>query len=455
MRFPRMLFGVLLLVGLGSLPAEADRRVALVIGNGDYKNAPHLPNPRHDAEDVASALKRLDFETIAGFDLDQAGIDDATARFARAARDADLALFYYSGHAMQHAGINYLMPVDARLVDEVDLRRMARVDEIVSDLQQAKNLRILILDSCRDNPLADDLRRSSGTTRGAAIERGLARIESPQGMIVSYATQAGRTAADGTGRNSPFTAAFLKHVEEPEEIGTIFRRISGDVYQSTRQAQLPELSLSLVGEFYLNGRRTEYPALSPPSVSGARPPAGAFEAFYNSAVTRRKQGEYDGAIADFDMAIALNPDDPDSFYGRAVTYNLKGERERAIKDYDDAIRLHPSDATALNERCWTRAVIGQLQAALADCDRSLSLKPDSADALDSRGLANLKLGRLDQAITDYDAALRLQPRKADSLYGRGLARQHSGKAVAGNTDIAAAKAIRPGIVEEFVRYGVR
>ncbi len=129
-----------------AVPALADNRVALVIGNGAYVHAPHLPNPTHDAEDVAAALKRNGFETILGTDLDQAGMQNAAIRFARAARTADVAVFYYSGHAMQYAGVNYLVPVDAELRDEADLRRMARVDEILADLQQAKNLRILVLE---------------------------------------------------------------------------------------------------------------------------------------------------------------------------------------------------------------------------------------------------------------------------------------------------------------------
>jgi len=108
------------------------------------------------------------------------------------------------------------------------------VDEVVADLQQAKNLRILVLDSCRDNPLADELERTIGITRGASIGRGLARIDSPEGMIIAYATQAGRTAEDGDGYNSPYTAAFLKNIEAKDEIGTIFRRISSDVYTTTR-----------------------------------------------------------------------------------------------------------------------------------------------------------------------------------------------------------------------------
>lgn len=235
-------------------PVFADNRVALVIGNGAYAHAPHLPNPTHDAEGVAAALRRIGFDTILGVDLDQNGMQDATIRFSRVARAADIAVFYYSGHALQVAGVNYLVPVDIQLHDEGDLRRMTKLDEVVADVHQAKTLRILVLDSCRDNPLAEELKRSIGTTRSTSIGRGLAKIDSPEGMIVAYATQAGRTADDGSGYNSPYTAAFLKNIEGKEEIGTIFRRISSDVYATTKQAQLPELSLSLIGEFYLNGR---------------------------------------------------------------------------------------------------------------------------------------------------------------------------------------------------------
>jgi hypothetical protein len=240
----------------------AERRVALVIGNGAYRHAGALPNPRNDAADTAAALKRVGFETIVGLDVDRAGMEDAVIRFSRAAREADVAMFYYAGHAMQHGGINYLLPVDARLQDEADLRRIIRVDEIVADLQLAKNLRILILDACRDNPLAEEFKRSIGSTRAVSLQRGLAKIDSPRGMIVAYATQAGRTAEDGRGRNSPFTTALLKHIEAPDEIGMVFRRITSDVYETTRQTQLPELSLSLIGEFYLRGR--------PPAQAGAR-----------------------------------------------------------------------------------------------------------------------------------------------------------------------------------------
>jgi hypothetical protein len=273
-----------ILTGIVPHDVAADQRLALVIGNGAYQNAPQLPNPPHDAQDVAAVLKRHGFATILGLDLDKAGMEDVEIRFSRAARNADIALFYYSGHALQFAGINYLVPVDAKLSDEADLRRMERVDDLVADLQQAKSLRILVLDSCRDNPLAENLKRSAAT-RGVAIQRGLAKIDRAEGMVVSYATQPGQTAEDGQGRNSPYTTAFLKHIETTEEIGTVFRRISAEVYAATRQQQLPELSMSMIGEYYLLG----VPKLPDPTAPIAANPAStvdpcaAAEAHWRSA----------------------------------------------------------------------------------------------------------------------------------------------------------------------------
>ena len=126
-----------------------------------------------------------------------------------------------------------------------------------------------MLDACRDNPFAEQLKRSIGLTRAASIQRGLAKIDTPEGMIVAFSTQAQRTAEDGTGRNSPYTTAFLKHIEAPAEIGSVFRRISADVYEATNHRQLPELSLSMIGEYYLRGEpsgssASAQPAPSPP-----------------------------------------------------------------------------------------------------------------------------------------------------------------------------------------------
>ena len=283
--------------GVFAAPAFADNRVALVIGNGAYARVPHLANPVNDAEDVAAALRRSGFEIIVATDLDKAGMDEAMIKFARAARTADVAMFYYTGHALQFGGINYLVPVDAQLSDEADLHRMVRVDDVIADMQPAKNLRILVLDSCRDNPLAEQMKRSIGSTRSASIGRGLAKIDSPEGMIIAYATQPGRTAEDGDGRNSPFTTSFLKNIEAREEIGIIFRRISGDVYQTTHQMQLPEVSLSLTGEFYLNGKLqiTAMPATTAAPVD----PCAAASDHWKSTEAINTKAAYEDHLARF------------------------------------------------------------------------------------------------------------------------------------------------------------
>lgn len=275
--------------------------MALVIGNGAYASTAQLPNPPHDAEDVASSLRRSGFEVLEGIDLRQADMQDLTIRFARAASRADVAMFYYSGHAMQYNGVNYLMPVDAVLTDEADLKRFVRVDDIVNDLQQAKNLRILVLDSCRDNPLAENLKRSA--TRAASLGRGLSKVEAPRGTIVSFSTQSGQVAADGTGRNSPYTTAFLKHIEEPQEIGDVFRDISSDVYDSSGKTQLPELSLSIIGKFYLNGPVAVTVAPAAPQAAPRPDACAAAEAHWKAADGIGTLGAYEDHLARFPNCI--------------------------------------------------------------------------------------------------------------------------------------------------------
>jgi len=246
MRLLRYVTLCLLSLALSALDAKADKRVALVIGNGAYRNVPTLANPTNDAADVGAALKRSGFEPLVVTDLDQAAMQETVLRFARAARGADVALFYYSGHALQFAGVNYLVPIDAVVRDEVDLRRLVRADEILADLQQAKNLRILVLDACRDNPFADELRRNIGQGRGVAVGRGLAKMESPEGTIISYATQAGRTADDGNGRNSPYTGAFLEHIGDRDNINTVFQTIGASpvlTLGASMSATIPDVAV--------------------------------------------------------------------------------------------------------------------------------------------------------------------------------------------------------------------
>jgi Caspase domain/VHL beta domain len=359
-------------------PALADKRVALVIGNGAYVHAPHLPNPPHDAEDVAAALKRSGFETILGLDLDKAKMDDAAIKFARAARNADVAVFYYSGHAMQYAGVNYLIPFDMSLTDEADLRRATRVDDVLDDLKQARNLRILVLDSCRDNPLAEELKRSIGKTRSGSIQRGLAKIDSPDGTIISYSTQSGRTAADGDGRNSPYTTAFLKHIEDKDEISTVFHRISADVYDSSSGAQVPELSLSFFGEFYLNGKLQV--TITPTPRAPADPCASASEHW--------KSAEAIGTAAAFEDHLAR--------YSNCAFAGLARARLEALKNPQAAVGPPPTSAPQPNG-----AIANDPNRAAAGQDASCASEPSLKSLNGNRSVTLTFQNLSNEAISAY------------------------------------------------------
>ncbi|MGO4715601.1 caspase family protein [Bradyrhizobium sp. 2TAF24] len=249
---------------LGSVGrAEADRRIALIVGNAHYGNpALTLSNPKNDAEDVADALRAVGFEVLKATDASKRDMDLAMARFARAATDSDAALFFYAGHALQYQGRNYLIPTDAEVEDEVSLRyQLMPIDDVRAALDRATGVKVMILDACRNNPIVESIRRrTTGESRALGGQRGLARIDKTQGMVIAYSTAADEVAADGSGRNSPFTRAFLKRLKEPGlEIEQLFRRVAADVNTETGGRQRPETYVSLLSDYYLNQTdRTAY-----------------------------------------------------------------------------------------------------------------------------------------------------------------------------------------------------
>jgi uncharacterized caspase-like protein/tricorn protease-like protein len=243
---------------LGTAPCFADKRVALVIGNAAYRNMPQLINPKNDAEDVSQSLRALGFETVVATDLDRGGMNQALGRFARMVEGAEIALVYYSGHGMQFGGSNYLLPIEARLDSAGDVNRfqLLPADDVLEALRPARGARVLVLDACRNNPVEEDLKRRlasvPGANRDAMLTRGLSRTSASNGLLIAYSTQANDVANDGTARNSPFTAAFLKHVGAPDiDLPQMLFRVSDEVDRATRGRQRPELSYSMVGEFKL------------------------------------------------------------------------------------------------------------------------------------------------------------------------------------------------------------
>jgi hypothetical protein len=240
---------------LFGVAAYADKRVALIVGNSDYARVVKLGNPENDARDLADALRSLSFDVIFKINVDQRGLGAALEEFERKAQGADTALFFFAGHGLQFRGQNYLLPVDADLEDEVSLKyNTLAIDKVREALDSASGVKIMILDACRNNPLSDKLvTRTAGLSRSAAQTRGLARLDRTEGMVVAYATQADQVAQDGAGRNSPFSSALVRRLKEPNlEIATLFRRVAQDVYEQTGGRQRPELSISLLQDFYLN-----------------------------------------------------------------------------------------------------------------------------------------------------------------------------------------------------------
>ncbi|MGN6095124.1 MAG: caspase family protein [Bosea sp. (in: a-proteobacteria)] len=249
---------LLLLSGLALAETPPERRVALVIGNSSYRNAPALPNTVNDARDMVTALRKVGFEVVDGIDLDKRGMDSALTRFARLAQDADAAMFYFAGHGFQFNGENYLVPVEAKIEDEVGVQyETTRLNDVITALNYAKGVKIMVLDACRNNPFVGLLAKRQAT-RGFSVGSGLAPVQRAQGMVIAYATQANDVAADGAGRNSPFTAALVREIDQPGlEVATLFRRVQKSVYDTTAGRQTPELSLSLLGDFYLNREETD------------------------------------------------------------------------------------------------------------------------------------------------------------------------------------------------------
>ena len=243
--------------------AMAAPRVALVIGNASYAHAPALANPLNDAADVGAALGRLGFEVTRLENADRASLWSGLQEFALAASASEVAVVFYAGHGIEVDQRNFLVPVDARLASDRDVEFEAVPLELVSRaVGRASELRLVVLDACRENPFASRMQRA-GATR--SIGRGLARVEPRGDTLVAYAAKEGTVAADGDGRNSPYSEALLAHLEEPGlEIGLMFRKVRDSVVAFTGGRQHPFVYGSL-------SSRGVYLATAPTPVSGPAP----------------------------------------------------------------------------------------------------------------------------------------------------------------------------------------
>ncbi len=228
----------------------SDERHALVIGNGSYATSP-LPNPTRDANAVSASLRRLGFTVIHKNNVSLQDMERAMDQFYASLGKGSVGLFYYAGHGVQVDGRNYLVPTDASINSESDIKyECMDAGRILGKMEDAKNtINIVILDACRNNPFAGSYRSAS---------RGLARMDAPTGSIVAYSTAPGKVASDGTGKNGVYTKHLLQHMATPGlNINDIFIRTRMGVIQETSGQQVPWESSSLTGYFYFAGQQNE------------------------------------------------------------------------------------------------------------------------------------------------------------------------------------------------------
>jgi hypothetical protein len=470
----------------------ASDRYALVIGNAKYPDADApLKEPINDARDVADELKRDGFNVDVQENLNGDGMRRAFDRLYGKLKPGSVALIFYSGFGVQSNRQSYMIPIDAQIWTEADVRRDGfSLETVLGEINsRGAGVKIALIDASRRNPFERRFRSFSA---------GLAPVIAPNGTLVMYSAALSSVISDNGGDHSLFVQELLKEIRVPELMAEeTLNRTRVGVTRASRSEQVPWISSSLAEDFSFipgsGGSRPSttgpvatlpppnppplppanpppLPPANPPPVAetlpppprnpppvetpALRPPEKSADKNTDSNATQLALAD-DPTIKSLSAKLAANPDDGSALYRRGQVYASKGAYNLAIKDFDDTIRLNPKDVEALNNRCWARAVVGDLQPALKDCNEALRLRPNFVDALDSRGLVNLKSGATKNAITDFDAALKINPRLTSSLYGRGLAKQRNGSISEGNLDIANAKAMDPNIIQEFESYGVR
>src|ERR1700758_5482717 len=259
--------------------ALADKRVAFVVGNGAYKNVAQLPNPPIDAKAMAGVLRNVGFEVVEGTNLTRDKMTEKLLDFGKRAQGADVAVFFYAGHGIAISGTNYLLPVDADIKSEMDVKLGAaiNIDLTLDQTMGDAKVKLVFLDACRDNPFAAKIKQTA--TRSVSVGTGLAEMKSGEGTLIAFATGPGQTALDGQeGTNSPFTRALIAHITTPGvEIQQAMTEVRAQVNEETNKGQLPWGHTNLIGAVYLN------PAAAPAAAAAA--PSGTIPAAVSSSAS--------------------------------------------------------------------------------------------------------------------------------------------------------------------------
>ncbi len=288
---------------ISTVTAQADKRVAFVVGNGAYKNVAALPNPAIDASSMARLLRNVGFEVVEGSNLTRDSMTEKLLEFGRKAEGADVALFFYAGHGIAVNGTNYLLPVDADLKSEMDIKLGAaiNVDLTLEQTMGDAKVKLVFLDACRDNPFAAKI-RSAKATRSVNVQSGLAEMKSGEGTLIAFATGPGQTALDGeAGTNSPFTRALMANLTAPGvEIQQAMTKVRAQVQEETSKGQLPWGHTNLTGAVYLNQAPTASAVVSEPTVVATASSASEAELeFWRSIKDSNKTEELNAYLTNY------------------------------------------------------------------------------------------------------------------------------------------------------------
>jgi uncharacterized caspase-like protein len=261
-----------------SVSAHAEKRVAFVVGNGAYKNVAQLPNPPVDAKAMAAVLRNVGFDVVEGTNLTRDTMTAKLLDFGKKAQGADVAVFFYAGHGIAISGTNYLLPIDADIKSEMDVKLGAaiNIDLTLDQTMSDAKVKLVFLDACRDNPFAAKIK--SNATRSVSVQQGLAEMKSGEGTLIAFATGPGQTALDGQeGTNSPFTRALIDHITKPGiEIQQAMTEVRAQVNEETNKGQLPWGHTNLIGSVFLNpAAPAPAPSAAAPAASGTTPAAVA------------------------------------------------------------------------------------------------------------------------------------------------------------------------------------
>jgi tetratricopeptide (TPR) repeat protein len=457
-----------------SSPAFAETRVALVIGNANYANVPHLGNPVNDAQTVASALRAVGFSTVTvQSDLDYSAMRKALLSFSALASHADVAVVYFAGHGMEVGGVNYLIPVDAQIANANALPFEAvPLDSVMQAVQGARRLKLIVLDACRNNPFAV---RLTGTTR--SVGRGLARVEPESDTLVLYAARDGTTADDGTTGHSPFAAAFASDLKTPGmEVGLMLRKVHDDVLTATNHQQEPFVYGSMSSEaFYFVAPATgpaAVQATTQPSQPQQTDPAAIELAFWNAVADTNDASQIqnyldrypNGTFSELARSklAALNKSQPSAslppqitsanldaqkklctsrtsieactliinsgtlssielalaYNNRAIIFVEQAQYDKARNDLSLALALWPSVPKLWSNRASANLGAGQYQAAIDDANKSIELDSDQPDPYVLRGEAQANLAKYSEAARDLDHAISVKSDFAAAYYYR-------------------------------------